>query len=177
VNPRSSAGQRRALAVEGSCPPLAEVVRLEVGALLEQLLEGRPRLVVEVPGPPVPKSRTNPYVDEAGRARVRMPAPTRHYEQHVRRLAGLLGPAHGWPSGGWSSPARYVVWAEVTVDDGKVDLDNVLKSLIDGLQGPVMPNDRLVSGIYSHKRVAAPGERPGAVVKVWALGPTGDQSK
>ncbi|HEU4412826.1 MAG TPA: hypothetical protein VFS43_46720 [Polyangiaceae bacterium] len=153
-------------------PALAE----QLDHVLASVLHRCPRLVVDLPGPPRPKERPRAYVDDAGRARVRTPKATKGYEGHVRRVAGLVALARGWPAGGWEAPGvRYVVRAEVVAESDLSDLDNVIKAAIDGLEGPVLPNDRRVLAVVAFKRVAGPAERPRATLTIWALGPTGEK--
>ncbi|HEU4407285.1 MAG TPA: RusA family crossover junction endodeoxyribonuclease [Polyangiaceae bacterium] len=175
-----------------SLPPLAGVVRDGVEQLLERLLGACPRLVLELPGPPVSKERARTFVEATGlppqmRAllpkghpareapasamRTRSAKKTGAYEAHVREVARLSAAAQRWPLGGYPG-ARYVVFADLALRSDAQDASNVLKALEDALNGVAWADDRYVCQPWPTKRVCGPGELPGARVTIWALGPT-----
>lgn len=87
-----------------------------------------------VPGQPVPKARAR-----AGKRGHYTPKATRDYE----RAIGLCWEAHR-PSG-WPLDARYKIYVVATFSDNRCrDLDNVLKSVCDGLNGKAWTDDHRV---------------------------------
>jgi len=94
---------------------------------------------IVVPGRPVPKGRPRIQIRGRGRnlrAHAYTPPETREYEERVRdhaRMAArepLSGPVH----------VRLVFW----VSGRRPDLDNCIKSALDGLCGAALVDDRQV---------------------------------
>lgn len=114
-----------------------------------------------VPGKPVGKQRPR-----KGRGnRWYTPRETKEYEARVGELARMALPR------GWIRTGRYQVVVDVSTQSRRLDLDNVLKSVLDGLTGTVYEDDRQVD-VVSCKRewrgtegvevsvVVAPDARP-----------------
>ncbi len=198
--PSPSALARRNRAAGASYPVDAiELVRALARAT-DTTLAHAPHLRVEVPGPPIGKGRPRVYVDRKntlpahalallpaghplrasapkGQARAVTPDETRAYEAHVRELAQLAGLAQRYPAGGWRNRSvRYVVRVYAVIEADTFDIDNICKSLCDGLNKIAYPDDRRIQTLLAHRRVAEHGELPHANVDVWALGPTGARS-
>ncbi len=108
--------------------------------------------------------------------RTKTPDKTAGYEAHVREVARLSALAQRWPVGGYPG-ARYLLWADLVLRSDAQDASNVLKALEDALNGVAWADDKFVALPWPTKRLAGPGELPRAEVTIWALGPTGDQSK
>jgi crossover junction endodeoxyribonuclease RusA len=89
-----------------------------------------------VPGPPVPCGRAR-----SGLGRTYTPAKTRAYEQHVALLARLAVARAKWnpPEG-----STFAVTLDVYRARRTGDIDNFLKAVLDGMNGIVFPDDRLV---------------------------------
>lgn len=102
----------------------------------------------EVPGPPVPKGRARAYRTKSGKMGHFTPAKTKRYETTVRiagmgaqaRRAPFTDPNQTGPT--WPRDARYRVTCRAFFGDRRArDLDNVLKSLCDGLNGVMWRDD------------------------------------
>lgn len=98
-----------------------------------------------VPGRPVPKGRPRTRVVQPtfGKAfaQVYTPPTTRSYEALVR---GLARQAHG-PKQIDGPVLAAVVWHG---KQGRTDLDNVVKAILDACEGVVYPNDVRVRGLF-----------------------------
>lgn len=100
-----------------------------------------------VPGRPVPKAR--PRVVQHGRERAHgfTPRQTKEWEQHVGVFAlQARQRAPRWPLG-----ARYAVELEVRRADGKGDLDNQIKSALDGCNGILWGDDGQVDDVRARR--------------------------
>lgn len=53
------------------------------------------------------------------------------------------------------------------IHPSRCDLDNVLKSVLDGVEGVVMENDKQVRSFYCKKKYAAPSDGPHVVVSFY----------
>lgn len=66
----------------------------------------------------------------------------------------------------WSMDERYRVSVEATYSDGRVsDIDNILKAVLDALNGIAYSDDRLVDELYIRREVADE-DRVAVVVEV-----------
>lgn len=130
-------------------------------------------LVFEIEGEPVPKGR--PRLTRTGRAFT--PARTVNYEAHVRYEAtdavAAWERAHGqrWPTSGES----YEVWIDAWMGSHKrADVDNLAKSILDGLSGlkrksvygPVCDDDSDVVALHVRRHPHTKGATGRAVVRV-----------
>lgn len=97
-----------------------------------------------VPGQPVPKERAR-----AGRGKHHFtPARTRDYEQRVRLCAQSERP-RSWPMVG-----EYVVVITAYFADARArDIDNVAKSLLDGLNGIAWDDDSQVTTLSISRHI------------------------
>ena len=135
----------------------------------------------QVPGPPVPKAR--PRV--AG-GRTYTPKPTKDYERLVRwsgqiamwdaSMKPITGPVEAFLAfalpypASWSKRKRESnTWAV-----GRVDLDNLVKAVLDGLNGICYGDDRQVCRVEVVKRY---GGEPGVHVWLRRLLSEGQSSK
>lgn len=112
---------------------------------------------MHIEGPPVPKQRARTVVKN-GKAMSYTPKKTRDYEQLI-----------GWS---WRGPRRFEGAVKITakVIEGKGhpgDLDNYVKTLLDGLNGVAWVDDRQVVGIDAS--IIRGDERPGldVIVEGW----------
>lgn len=121
-------------------------------------------LAFTVPGDPVPKARPR-----VGRRGTITPQRTRAYEQSVR-LHALAALGHLRRAGvRWPADARYEVNLVVHRSTRHVlDVDNVAKSAVDGMQGAVFANDAAVD-VLTIARGAPDAESPRLVVTVRAM--------
>jgi Holliday junction resolvase RusA-like endonuclease len=134
-----------------------------------------------IPGEPVPKGRPRASVRRMGQrhvARMRTPARTKTYEAKVKASAPRVPvPSRGlyWVElrvvvskpGARPSQTPREAWAEAEpFHVGSIDADNVAKAVLDGLQG-WMGNDSRVVKLDIEKRC---GDRPrvDVVVRWWA---------
>lgn len=112
-------------------------------------------LRITVPGRPVPKARPRFRADlRGGRVRIRVytPADTRRYEEQVRTLARLA-------AGGRPLQGPVEVEVRVCVAPGRrLDLDNAIKGVIDGLRRAAFADDRQVVRIVAERVATAEGE-------------------
>lgn len=129
-----------------------------------------------VPGPAVAKARARTFfAKNLGRIVSATPERTKRYESEVKlfaaqamRGAALLTGAvelhlteyRKRPSGA----RRGQIWPTT-----RPDLDNVLKSIKDGLNGVVCADDSQVARVIAEKRYALPGSQIGAWVRVREL--------
>lgn len=96
-------------------------------------------LMFIVLGPPKPWQRATPGLT---RGRSHKPKETRAYQKLVGNIADLHRPP------GWPLDARYEVTFLAYCADARVrDLDNIEKSLLDGLQRVLFKNDRQVVSV------------------------------
>jgi Holliday junction resolvase RusA-like endonuclease len=100
-----------------------------------------------VPGVPVPKARPR-VVRTNGGVRGVTPAATRAWEQTVGAYALQARQALRVS---WPLAARYAVTIEA-VRDRRGDMDNILKSALDGCNGILWGDDAQVDGIQAWRR-------------------------
>jgi len=113
-----------------------------------------------VPGRPVPKQRARVYHDrKLGKIRGVTPDATRQYENNVGLFALARRP-RGWPKG-----IRYAVHIDAHVAltqrdkrPRKIDLDNVVKSVLDGLNKILWDDDHQVDALSARRWPAATGQ-------------------
>jgi Holliday junction resolvase RusA-like endonuclease len=160
----AEAHERAAASMPSPAPEAAEQMR----HLLSIVLYACPVLRLDLPGPPRPKGRPRTYVGADGKPHTKTPPETEAYERHARAVARLVAMANGWPLGGRPFH-RYAVDVDLVLAEDAGDVDNVIKSLFDALNGVVWRDDKEVCLSTSTRKLAAPGERPGARVTVWAL--------
>lgn len=133
-----------------------------------------PRLVsFWVPGAPVPKARPR-FSSRGGVARTYTPAKTRAYEARVAD-AGRAALCGAWPLQG---PLKAVVRVHLPAlksgpkahrsapPTGRPDLDNVVKAVLDALNGVLYADDSQVVTLKAYKRRCDLGEEPGVGVLV-----------
>ncbi len=134
-------------------------------------------VTIEIPGPPVPKGRPRTrilwlgsvpsWVKRLARAQLYTPEKTREFEKAVAQC-GLVAKAKAGVLSWSSFPICVPVVALMTfymvrpqrpkwpVPAGRPDLDNVEKSVLDGLvAGGVLKDDALIVDKVSRKRYAA----------------------
>lgn len=93
----------------------------------------------EVLGPPVPKARARMCTTKSGKRFWYTPEATRRYESLVRAIGESTTPT--W----WPVAERYSIDVAIYFPDRRArDADNVLKSVLDALEGVCFENDRLV---------------------------------
>ncbi len=129
-----------------------------------------------VPGPAVAKARARTFfAKNMGRIVSATPERTKRYESEVKLFAAqaMRGAA---PLAGAvelhltehrkrpSGARRGQIWPTT-----RPDVDNVLKSIKDGLNGVVYADDSQVARVIAEKRYALPGAQIGAVVRVREL--------
>lgn len=120
-----------------------------------------------IPGPPTGKGR--PRVTRSGHAYT--PQKTRNAEAHVKLLAGqamagrppLEGPVHVCVSVRCTVPASWPLKRRYEAEfnrirPGKPDLDNVVKLIMDALNGVVVVDDKQVAVMTASKRYDAVAE-------------------
>ncbi len=137
-----------------------------------------------IPGRPVSKAR--PRLGAGGRTYT--PKPTKMYEHLVKycvikaiqdwkaaaRLAVLRQPSLPGTTGPksplveWPRQSRYRVEATIYLPDMRGDVDNVAKSILDGMQGIAYDDDKYVMELWIEKRINR--AEPRADVVVIALG-------
>lgn len=130
------------------------------------------KLEFVVPGPPVPKERARVTIVQApnGKRKGRgfTPERTAHYEAHVK-LHALAARCKltRWP---WQDKtARFGIKVEVFRSVERGDLDNFVKSIKDGCNGVVWPDDRQVTCIDALVEQCEKG-RERVNVEVWQRG-------
>ena len=122
---------------------------------------------------PVPKGR--PRATRTGR--IYTPKATAEYEASIAKMVSHYQALMG----ALSLDVTFVMKRPASTPKSRVgrflkagsrgDLDNYVKSLLDGLQrGGVVPNDAAVVEIKANKVYAALGESPHIEVKLWSLG-------
>ena len=99
-----------------------------------------------IPGTPVPKARAR--APKSGKGKHRTPEKTRNYERLVA-MAAFAGIAKYRSLGGtWVQDAEYAVTIVAVCPDKRVrDLDNCIKTILDGCNKVVWADDRQVCAI------------------------------
>lgn len=126
-----------------------------------------------IPGPPVPKGRPR-FSSRGGKARTYTPEKTRSYETHVR--------AHGEAAMRGAAPMTTPLKAVLRVHlpalksgpkaergalpTGRPDLDNVVKAILDALNGVVYVDDAQVVVLEATKDRRRPDQESGPGVFV-----------
>lgn len=139
------------------------------------------KILFEVPGVPVPKGRPR-FVRTGGFTRAITPPRTRSYEAEIRYAAAeamgespiLDGSVFVKIIAELPIPKSMSKWLHRECVDGyhmvchtrKPDLDNIVKSVIDGIQGIVFRTDSQVSAIHA---VKVYGAKPKLFVEIEAL--------
>lgn len=113
-----------------------------------------------IPGPPQPKER--PRRGRLGRWYT--PDATKRYERHVKGCAVAAKMAHGecWPMGA-AYRVKMLVWFQ---DLRRRDLDNVVKAVLDGLNGVLWDDDSQVVELSIGRAVDRDRPRVDVVVEV-----------
>ena len=132
--------------------------------VVHRVPEPPPVLRFTIPGEPVPeqtRALVNGHVVRKGRERPRA------YRDHVALHTMLHVSRTGW---NYDLDAKYELRVRFYVSNARVvDLDNLLKPLLDGLKGKALPDDR----IRNLPRVTAEGEidenRPRAEIELWRM--------
>lgn len=131
-----------------------------------------------VHGPPVPKERPRVFRDSAtGESRGTTPKRTDKYEAHVgmcalaARALADRGSVSSWPQ---KSKAYAIELRVFTESKARGDLDNYLKSILDGCQGVLFGTDRRVR--RAAVSVDIDVRYPRVEVKIWALDDPSDVS-
>lgn len=134
------------------------------------------RIVFEIDGKPTAKGRPR-AVSIGGHARVYTPKRTANYEAFVA-LAGAAALDGGHPFSVpvrvrimWvlSIPASWPKWKREAASDGLVaptvrpDIDNVQKSILDGLNQSVLADDSLIIGLHTIRKY---GEKDTVIVEI-----------
>lgn len=100
------------------------------------------KLEFDVPGSPVPKARARVSLRQGrdGQTKVHAHTPKRtaSYESRVGLFARARRPR------GWPTRAEYRVSFLAALDADRGDIDNFLKSILDGAQGVLWENDKSV---------------------------------
>ena len=118
-----------------------------------------------------------------GRGVVYTPSKTVKYEKRVRELAKrAMETAHAEPSDGpikiditavFSVPKSYTgakrmkAISNETKPTKKPDIDNIVKSVLDGMNGVVYGDDKQVTELVAHKTYSSAGEGPHVIVKAY----------
>lgn len=114
----------------------------------------------DIPGPPVPKARAR-----RGRHGFYTPQKTVSYERHVGSCALVAVLANRR----WLKTSEYQVQLDVYYRDKRSgDLDNLEKSILDGMQGVVYHNDKQVCSSIKSRHYDK--ERPRVCVRVLDMG-------
>ena len=104
---------------------------------------------ITIPGRPVPKAR--PRLGMRGKtAYIYTPARTKEYEEFIGWTAKAAGckPLEG--------PVEVELWCYTK---GRADVDNLSKSILDGLNGIAFEDDSQVVDLHVHKRKVKADER------------------
>jgi len=134
----------------------------------------------EIPGKPVPKGRPR-FAGRAGCSGapvVYTPKTTAEYERKVRRAAEEQMTLHRY------DPTEDALALEVIFymrrpksvppsrrfPSVKPDIDNLLKAVVDGMNGVVYADDKLVVDVHVAKRYALAKDEPRVVVRAWSAG-------
>lgn len=100
-------------------------------------------LVIKIPSDPVPKER--PRISAWGPSYT--PTRTKAYQRLVGQCAAAVVAAHrGWPTNGW-----YRVELVFCREHARGDLDNVAKSVLDGMNGVVWCDDSRVIELHARR--------------------------
>ena len=100
-------------------------------------------MTFDIPGKPQPKQRAR----KGANGRWYTPVKTQKYERLVAAYAVVARPR------GWRMDARYTVTIHVFAPDKRRrDLDNVAKSILDGLNGVLWDDDAQVDGLTVVRR-------------------------
>lgn len=118
-----------------------------------------------VPGDPVPKGRPK-FTTVNGRAKAYTPKKTKHYEEVItvfakmamRGAAPLAGPVSvkigiflAIPASWSKKKKEMALVGEVLPTTKSADVDNVCKSILDGMNGVVFIDDALVVNLFGSK--------------------------
>lgn len=99
------------------------------------------RLAFVIPGPPIPKARAR----RGAGGRWYTPTATQRYERHVGACGAAALLALGAAASSWPMRAEYMIRARVFMPDARRrDVDNVVKSICDGLIGVTWADDHRV---------------------------------
>ena len=115
------------------------------------------RLTFNVPGTPVPKARAR-----TGKGFAYTPARTKNYEAKVRALALIARQAQGWKLTADPVAVKIVVRGL----RANADLDNMMKSSLDGMTGVAYEDDRQVHKV---EIVRDSGDPPGLDLSISRL--------
>ena len=133
-----------------------------------------------IPAVPVPKGRPK-FSTFGGHVRAITPKATREYEALVRMFAQMAmdgppieGPVYIRAEFHFERPRSQ--WRKrnpvpAGLCDRKPDLDNLIKSLLDGLEGPCFAMDSQVAWIAARKLYAAQGDPARTVVVIEPVTP------
>lgn len=123
---------------------------------MSSIFEITPTVTIEIPGQPVPKQR--PIVNRLGVAHT--PQKTKVYEGRLaweaRFAMGVLEPLQG---------DLRVQLAIRSVDNRRSDIDNIIKSLLDGCNQIVWDDDSQI--IDLHATLERNSRNPGATIIVY----------
>lgn len=106
-----------------------------------------------VPGEPVAKARARTFSGKNGRIVTSTPTKTRAYEKKVRTCCAIAVNQARWTA---TKDDRFTVLVDIyrTHEGIGGDIDNVLKSILDAIQGKglAMPDDRYVTNAVVSRR-------------------------
>ena len=134
-------------------------------------------IVFRVGGPPKGKSRPRPFINQRGKLAMATPSRTKAYEETVAVLAAnamrgrppLDGPlavtivARFAIAKSWSNKRKQRAAAGAELPTRDPDIDNIVKSILDGCEGIVFLNDNQVVRLAADKRF---DQQPGVDVRV-----------
>ena len=114
-------------------------------------------MIIEIPGKPQPKQR--PRLGYGGKAYT--PEPTQAFEKRVKhhaKMAGatpVSGPVHVDITSVFSMPKSLAKYRKAALDGqphtNRPDLDNLVKSVLDGLNGVAFDDDAQVHSVSARK--------------------------
>lgn len=114
-------------------------------------------------GNPIPKQRPRFVRFSRGGGRTYTPEPTVRYEKLIGDCAIIMRPAN-WPQNG-----KYSVKVEAYFKDARRrDIDNVAKSVLDGLNGILWADDNQVAELNATKTIDRDNPRTVVTVEVWS---------
>jgi crossover junction endodeoxyribonuclease RusA len=120
----------------------------------------------QVPGPPVVKARPRSTTTSTGKRRTYTPDKTAKYESKVASFA-LIERPRGWPL-----DLLYAVSLEFYLPDKRRrDIDNLAKSVLDGLNGIGYADDAQISTLIVVKKFDKKYPRVDVVVTVQEVAP------